>query len=47
MAVNEDGDEIFEDTVVDEADEEEGVVEDEEDVNDALTVSWFIYKGRI
>merc|ERR1712183_118175 len=37
LAVNEDGDEIFEDTVVDEADEEEGVVEDEEDVNDALT----------
>merc|ERR1712183_258599 len=35
LAVNEDGDEIFEDTVVDEADEEEGV--DEDDVNDALT----------
>jgi len=37
LAVNEDGDEIFEDTVVDEAEEEEGVVEDEDDGSDALT----------
>jgi len=37
LAVNEDADEIFEDTVVDEAEEEEGVVEDEDDGSDALT----------
>lgn len=43
LAVNEDADEIFEDTVVDEAEEEEGVVEDEDDGSDALTVSLFIY----
>ena len=42
LAVNEDADEIFEDTVVDEAEEEEGVVEDEDDGSDALTVSLFM-----